>query len=75
MELERFINRMADLITKYADAVNWDELPDPDIEAEDIKFSAILMLFLRSFSRFLDIKLYTEGNNGVIILLNNGLDK
>lgn len=38
---ERFINTMADLITKYADQINLDELPDIEMpKAETMKVSA-----------------------------------
>ena len=30
VSLNRFIDRMAQLITKYADAVDWNKLPNPD---------------------------------------------
>lgn len=36
INLTRFIDRMAQLITKYADAVDWNELPDPDYEKLNI---------------------------------------
>ena len=36
VNLNRFIDRMAQLITKYADAVDWNELPDPDYEKLNI---------------------------------------
>lgn len=36
INLNRFIDRMAQLITKYADAVDWNELPDPDYEKLNI---------------------------------------
>ena len=32
VNLNRFIDRMAQLITKYADAVDWNELEDPDFD-------------------------------------------
>ena len=32
VNLNRFIDRMAQLITKYADAVDWNELADPDFD-------------------------------------------
>lgn len=39
--LERFINVMADLITKYADKIDLDSLPDVEMpEAETSKVSA-----------------------------------
>ena len=36
VNLNRFIDRMAQLITKYADAVDWNELEDPDYEKLNI---------------------------------------
>lgn len=36
VNLNRFIDRMAQLITKYADAVDWNELPDPDYKKLNI---------------------------------------
>lgn len=39
LALDRFVNRMTDIITKYADVIDWDELPDPIPEAEIINIS------------------------------------
>ena len=41
VNLNRFIDRMAQLITKYADAVDWNELEDPDYEKLNIDSKAV----------------------------------
>ena len=44
VNLNRFIDRMAQLITKYADAVDWNELEEPDYEKlniDDMKLVAV----------------------------------
>lgn len=42
VNLNRFIDRMAQLITKYADAVDWNELEDPDYEKLNIDSKIIV---------------------------------
>lgn len=59
VNLNRFIDRMAQLITKYADAVDWNELPDPDYEKlnidDDYKAETSVSAFV-----FLQKKLYRQ---------------
>lgn len=57
INLTRFIDRMAQLITKYADAVDWNELPDPDYEKLNIdentvaetSVSAIFVMLVKKY--------------------------
>ena len=47
VDFDRFINVMADLITKYADKIDLDSLPDVEMpEAETSKVSASFLLLL-----------------------------
>ena len=47
--LERFINVMADLITKYADKIDLDSLPDVQMpEAEITEISAFFYFYGRN---------------------------
>ena len=46
VDFDRFINVMADLITKYADKIDLDSLPDVEMpEAETSKVSAFFGLY------------------------------
>lgn len=71
-EQERFVNVMADLISKYIDEIDLDSLPDPPKpERKSSGFFAFLgfmgkylpkrfsLAFPRNISRFLGIKGYT----------------
>ena len=57
VNLTRFIDRMAQLITKYADVVDWNELPDPDYEKLNIdnntiagtSVSAIFVMLMKKY--------------------------
>lgn len=50
INFDRFINVMADLITKYADKIDLDSLPDVEMpEAETSKVSAS---FLRLWGKY-----------------------
>lgn len=47
--LERFVYVMADLITKYADKIDLDELPEVDMpEVETTKVSASFIYIIHS---------------------------
>lgn len=71
VNLNRFIDRMAQLITKYADAVDWNELPDPDYEKLNIdenvaETSASAISF---YSGKIFKKRYTESKLRVTLLI------
>lgn len=51
IDFDRFINVMADLITKYADKIDLDSLPDIEMpEAETSKVSASFFAFMWKIS-------------------------
>ena len=64
VNLNRFIDRMAQLITKYADAVDWNELPDPDYEKLNIDSKIIVAgtsvsaIFVVSMKKYLLSRFY-----------------
>ena len=64
VNLNRFIDRMAQLITKYADAVDWNELPDPDYEKLNIDNKKIVAgtsvsaIFVVSMKKYLLSRFY-----------------
>ena len=59
--LERFINVMADLITKYADKIDLDSLPDVQMpEAEITEISAFFILWKKYLHKFFGTNFYEK---------------
>lgn len=76
VNLNRFIDRMAQLITKYADAVDWNELEDPDfnkLNNDNVKMMAgtsVSAIFVMQVKKYPLNGFYKEKIQNISIKIN-----